>query len=71
MIDTSRLAGGVSCWLADGLGTMDTTDLGVGVEECWRWVWWIGGGECVESVWNFKVVEKVGNVCVIGVSEIV
>ena len=28
------------------------------------WLWWICGGEYVVSVWKYKVVDKVVEVCV-------
>ena len=42
----------VTCWLAKGLGAWDARDEGVGVvvEGCWKWAWWVGGGEYMKSI---------------------
>ena len=59
-------SGYVACQLAEGLGAWDSMDEDMGMEGCWRWVWWIDGGKYMESVWQFKIVEKLLDVCVIG-----
>ena len=35
------------------------------MEGCWRWLCWVGSGECGESACKLRVVEKLVEVCVI------
>ena len=52
-------------WLADWLEVRDSRECGVGLEDYWRWVWWVDGNESVDNMLQFWVKDKLLEICVI------